>query len=80
MGYKTVSVAGGRKKKVRVHKKIHFYRTKTLSLQRNPRYAAKAVNQLKQEARAPKVSACSRLVISLRPKRLILRLRKRTAT
>mmetsp|Transcript_28917 Transcript_28917/g.42874 ORF Transcript_28917/g.42874 Transcript_28917/m.42874 type:complete len:141 (-) Transcript_28917:43-465(-) len=55
MAYKTVSVAGGRKKKVRVHKKIHFYRTKTLQLQRNPRYEKKAVNQLKQEARAPKV-------------------------
>jgi len=58
MAYKTVSVAGGRKKKVRVHKKIHFYRTKTLQLQRNPRYEKKAVNQLKQEARAPKVRPC----------------------
>lgn len=56
MVYKTVSVAGGRTKKVRVHKKIHFYRTKTHRPARSPRYAAKAVNQLKQEARAgPKV-------------------------
>ena len=56
MGYKTVSVAGGRKKKVRVHKKIHFFRSKTAVLARNPAYPRKAVNALKEEARAPKVS------------------------
>jgi hypothetical protein len=55
MGFKTISVAGGRKKKIRIHKKIHFFRTKTAEVQRNPRYRAKAVHQLKQEARAPKV-------------------------
>ena len=55
MTYKTISVAGGRKKKIRVHNKIHFFRTKTAVQTRTPRYAAKAVHQLKQEARAPKV-------------------------
>ena len=78
MAYKTVNVAGGRKKKVRVHKKIHFYKPKTRSLQRNPRYAAKAVHQLKQEARAPKVRKRRRLVLCYNPRLLIVLRRRRT--
>ena len=54
MGRKTVRV-NGRKRTVRQHTKTHFYRPKTKQLLRDPKYANKAVNQLKDEQNIKKV-------------------------
>merc|ERR1719261_424281 len=51
---KKVVRANGRKRSVRVHTKTHFYRPKTKQLLRDPKYARKAVSQLKEES-LPKV-------------------------
>ena len=54
MGRHTVRV-NGRKRSVRRHTKTHFYRPKTKQLLRDPKYASKAVNQLKDESSIKKV-------------------------
>ena len=52
---KKVVRVNGRKRSVRVHTKTHFYRPKTKQLLRDPKYANKAVNQLKDEKNINKV-------------------------
>ena len=54
MGRKTVRV-NGRKRSVRIHTKTHFFRPKTKQLLRDPKYAKKAVTQLKDEQSVNKV-------------------------